>query len=85
MTGAGALRGSGDTRSPMFRGIAVVWLSVVLAWLGVKFFDQSITWVWATFIITAPIAAIGNWRGFSRRAKNLIQEFGHEPPLATSN
>ena len=84
MTGAGALRGSGDTRSPMFRGIAVVWLSVVLAWLGVKFFDQSITWVWATFIISAPIAAIGNWRGFSRRAKNLIQEFGHEPPLAAS-
>ena len=57
----------------------VVWLSVVLAWLGVRFFDQSVTWVWATFIITAPIAAIGNRRGFARRAKDIIQEHGPEP------
>jgi putative MATE family efflux protein len=76
MTGAGALRGSGDTRSPMIRGVSVVWLSVVLAWIGVHFLDQSITWVWATFIVTAPIAAIGNWRAFGRRAHRLGQEMG---------
>lgn len=79
MVGAGALRGSGDTRSPMIRGVSVVWLSTVLAWLGVRFFDQSVTWVWATFIITAPIAAIGNWRGFARRTHTLSQEL---QPLA---
>jgi len=83
MTGAGALRGSGDTRSPMIRGVTVVWLSVVLAWVGVHFFHQSITWVWATFIITGPITAIGNWRGFARRAKDLIQEHGPEPQTAS--
>ena len=84
MTGAGALRGSGDTRSPMVRGVTVVWLSVVLAWLGVRFFDQSLTWVWATFVISGPIAAIGNWRGFGRRAGRLIEEYGHEPLSAAS-
>ena len=82
MSGAGALRGSGDTRSPMIRGVSAVWVSVLLAWLGVRFFDQSLTWVWATFIISAPIAAIGNWRDFARRSRSLIQEHGREPQAA---
>lgn len=83
LTGAGALRGSGDTRSPMVRGVAVVWLSVALAWVGVHYFDRSIGWVWFTFVLTAPIAAIGNWLDFNRRSKLLAQELGPEPLAAS--
>jgi Na+-driven multidrug efflux pump len=79
MVSAGALRGSGDTRGPMIRGVTTVWTAVALAWIGVRFFDLGISWVWATFIITAPISAIGNAIAFKRRMRMLGAEFDHHP------
>src|SRR5215210_7532974 len=35
---SGALRGSGDTRTPLIIGASMMWLSVLLAWLGVDWF-----------------------------------------------
>lgn len=78
MSSAGAVRGSGDTRSPMIRGIIAVWLAVLLAWLGVHFFDQSIAWIWGTFIVTGLLPAIGNWHAFRKRAVTLAREFRME-------
>jgi Na+-driven multidrug efflux pump len=75
MVSAGSLRGSGDTRGPMIRGVITVWAAVALAWIGVRYFDQGIGWVWATFIITSPIAAIGNHIAFRRRAAALEEDF----------
>jgi putative MATE family efflux protein len=75
MSSAGAVRGSGDTRSPMIRGVAAVWLAVLIAFVGVRFFDQSIAWIWGTFIVTGLLPAIGNWRAFSKRAETLAHEF----------
>jgi putative MATE family efflux protein len=71
---AGALRGSGDTRSPMVRGVIAVWLSVLLGWIGVRFFDQSVAYVWGVFFVTLPIAVIGNLRAFHRRAVKMELE-----------
>jgi putative MATE family efflux protein len=68
---AGALRGSGDTRSPMLRGVFAVWLSVLLGWIGVKFFDQTVAYVWGIFALTLPIAVFGNIRAFYRRSREL--------------
>jgi multidrug resistance protein, MATE family len=78
MTSAGAVRGSGDTRSPMIRGVVAVWLAVILAWVGVRYFDQNIAWIWGTFIVTGLIPAIGNWLAFRRRAIQLAREFSLE-------
>lgn len=75
MSSAGAVRGSGDTRSPMIRGVAAVWGAVLLAWLGVHFFDQSIAWIWGTFIFTGLLPALGNWRAFRNRAEELTRAF----------
>src|SRR6478735_7966021 len=75
MTSAGSLRGSGDTRSPMVRGVITVWLAVVLAFVGVHWFDMGIGWVWLTFLITSPISAVGNIRAFRRRSEELRREF----------
>jgi putative MATE family efflux protein len=79
MSAAGAVRGSGDTRSPMVRGVSAVWLAVVLAWLGVNLLDQSIAWIWGTFILTGLIPALGNWRAFKRRVADLGRSFALDP------
>lgn len=83
MSAAGALRGSGDTRSPMMRGVAAVWAAVAIAWIGVHFLDQSIAWIWGTFIFTGLLPAFGNWRGFKRRAAELARSFRMDatPPI----
>lgn len=75
MSSAGAVRGSGDTRSPMIRGVLAVWLTVLVAWAGVHFLDQSIAWIWGTFIFTGLLPAFGNWRAFRKRAEKLAREF----------
>ncbi len=82
MVSAGSLRGSGDTRGPMIRGVITVWSAVALAWIGVLFFDQGIGWVWGTFILTSPIAAIGNQLAFRRRAVALEEDFQGGTPVS---
>ncbi len=64
---AGALRGSGDTRSPMITSATGIWLSVLLAWLGVRHFGAELGYVWGTFVITSPLTALANWLLFRRR------------------
>jgi putative MATE family efflux protein len=79
---AGTLRGSGDTRGPMYRGGMTIWTSVALAFIGVHFFDLGIGWVWSTFLISAPISWIGNVFAFKRRLVVLRREsaaLAHQP------
>jgi MATE family, multidrug efflux pump len=78
----GALRGSGDTRSPMIASVSAVWIAVGLAYLGVRGFDAGLGWVWFTFTITSPAAALWNRRRLLRR---LSPEFGLlDKPIDTS-
>ncbi len=81
---AGALRGSGDTRSPMIRGVFVVWLSVLLGWVGVVHFDRGVAYVWGTFALTLPLAIAGNIQAFRRRSHTLeVESPDAQPALAT--
>ncbi|HEU5431337.1 MAG TPA: MATE family efflux transporter, partial [Thermomicrobiales bacterium] len=75
---AGALRGSGDTRSPMIISAIGIWLSVLLAWLGVRHFGAELGYVWGTFIITSPMTAAANWLLFRRRSA-----WAHHQPYGT--
>ena len=63
----GALRGSGDTRTPMLMSATAVWLAVGLAWAWVRWFDGGLGGVWLTFFFTAPLAGFGNWFALRRR------------------
>jgi multidrug resistance protein, MATE family len=59
---AGGLRGSGDTRTPLIIGASSLWLAVLLAWIGVKWFDAGMGWVWSSYVITTgPAAFIALW------------------------
>jgi putative MATE family efflux protein len=64
---SGSLRGSGDTRTPLIIGASTMWLSVFLAWIGVKWFDAGMGWVWSAFVITTAPASILMWWIFRQR------------------
>lgn len=72
----GALRGMGDTRSPMVGSAIAIWGAVGLAYLMVSAFDRGLGTVWLSFLATAPLAALSNWIFFRRR-----MAAGISPPL----
>ncbi len=63
----GALRGSGDTRTPMVMSALAVWLAVALAYVAVRWLDAGLGTLWLTFLVTAPLGALGNWLMLRRR------------------
>lgn len=79
----GSLRGLGDARTPMIASSISMWLAVALAWAAVVIFDGTLTMVWATFLITSPIAAVVNTLAFRRRLKRTRAELaaGLPPPI----
>ena len=70
----GALRGTGDTRTPMIVGTLAVWLAVAIAWVGVRHFDFGLGQVWMTFMVTAPLAGVVNMIFLNRRLALPIEQ-----------
>jgi putative MATE family efflux protein len=62
----GALRGSGDTRTPMLMSGLAVWLTLGLSWVLVRWFDGGLGAVWGMFLISAPLAGFAD-RWFLRK------------------
>ena len=63
---SGSLRGSGDTRTPLIIGASTMWLSVLLAWVAVKWFGGGLAWVWSAFVLTTMPASLLMWWAFRR-------------------
>lgn len=74
---SGSLRGSGDTRTPLVIGASTMWLAVLLAWIGVRWFGGGLGWVWLAFVITTTPAAVSMWWIFRRRVTDY--ELGRVP------
>ena len=72
-----SLRGSGDTRSPMIRSTISTWTAVGLAFIGVRFFDAGMEWIWGTYMFTLPPMIWRNFRAFRQRV--TPPEPGEEP------
>jgi MATE family multidrug resistance protein len=75
----GALRGSGDTRSPMVRSVVATWTTVALAFAGVYWFDAGAEWIWGAYLLTIPPASWLNWRAFVRRSSVASDDVDPEP------
>lgn len=71
---AGALRGTGDTRTPLLITGAAMWSAVGLAFILVRFVPQL--WVvWAAFLVTGPLEAYFFWRAWRRaRPSGLVDQ-----------
>lgn len=69
----GGLRGSGDTRTPLVIGPATMWLSVLLAYVAVRWFGGGLGAVWFSFVLTTSPASVLMWRAFRRRIADYEQ------------
>jgi Na+-driven multidrug efflux pump len=64
---AGALRGAGDTRTPLVITGAMMWVAVSIAFVAVRAVPQL--WaVWAAFLVAGPIETFLYWRAWRRKA-----------------
>jgi Na+-driven multidrug efflux pump len=63
---AGALRGTGDTRFPLWVNAIGMWAAVGLGAFFVTRFGGELVSVWSAFLITSPITAWLFWRRFQR-------------------
>ena len=63
---AGSLRGTGDTRFPLFVNTAIMWLAIGLGALFVTLFGGNLAAVWSAFMLTSPVSAWLMWRHFHR-------------------
>ena len=81
---SGSLRGSGDTRTPLIVGASTMWLSVFLAWIGVRWFDAGMGWVWTGFVLTSAPASILVWSIFRKRIGDY-ERGRRELPEVTEN
>jgi len=77
----GALRGSGDTHTPMVRSVAATWTTVALAFIGLHWFDAGAEWVWGAYLLTIPLAGWLNWRAFVRRVESGVTPPRHGESL----
>jgi putative MATE family efflux protein len=68
----GALRGTGDTITPLVTEAVAVWSAVLLGFLSVHYFDAGLGTVWGMFIIVSPLAALVNSQRFRRRLERGI-------------
>ncbi len=70
---SGSLRGSGDTRTPLLIGASTMWLSVLIAWIAVRWFNAGLGTVWFAFVLTTGPAALLMWWAFRRRIADFEQ------------
>ena len=62
----GALRGTGDTRTPLWITGVAVWLAVVIAYAAVNLLTPHLWAVWGAFLVIGPIETIFFWRAWQR-------------------
>ena len=81
---SGSLRGSGDTRTPLIIGASTMWLSVLLAWIGVRWFDAGMGWVWSGFVVTSAPASRVRWWIFRQRISDYERGRRDLPELSSA-
>src|SRR5215208_334618 len=81
---SGSLRGSGDTRTPLFIGASTMWLSVLIAWIAVRWFGAGLGTVWFAFVLTTAPASVLMWWTYRRRIGEFEQGRREIPDLSAT-
>jgi Na+-driven multidrug efflux pump len=81
---SGSLRGSGDTRTPLIIGASTMWLSVLIAWIAVRWFEAGLGTVWFAFVLTTAPASVLMWWAYRRRIGEFEQGRREIPDLSAA-
>jgi multidrug resistance protein, MATE family len=81
---SGSLRGSGDTRTPLLIGASTMWLSVLIAWIAVRWFGSGLGTVWLAFVLTTAPASVLMWWAYRRRITDFEQGRREVPDLSAA-
>ena len=81
---SGSLRGSGDTRTPLLIGASTMWLSVLIAWIAVRWFGSGLGTVWLAFVLTTAPASVLMWWAYRRRIADFEQGRREVPDLSAA-
>jgi putative MATE family efflux protein len=68
---SGALRGLGNTSTPLRITGSGIWLSVGLAWLLVTTLGGGLVTIWVAFLAVAPAMALLMWRRFQHTVRDF--------------
>jgi Na+-driven multidrug efflux pump len=82
--GSGSLRGSGDTRTPLLIGASTMWLTVLIAWIAVRWFGGGLGTVWFAFVLTTAPASVLMWWAYRRRIADFEQGRREAPDLSAA-
>ncbi|WP_255604257.1 MATE family efflux transporter [Oscillochloris sp. ZM17-4] len=64
---AGALRGTGDTRTPLVITAAAIWSAVGLGVILMNTSFHSLAGIWAAFLVVGPFETLVYWRAWRRK------------------
>ncbi len=81
---SGSLRGSGDTRTPLLIGASTMWLTVLIAWIAVRWFDAGLGTVWFAFVLTTAPASVLMWWAYRQRIADFEQGRREAPDLSAA-
>jgi multidrug resistance protein, MATE family len=68
---AGALRGTGDTRTPLWITGVAVWCAVLIAFMAVNLLTPHLWAVWGAFLLIGPLETACFWWAWRRAAAKL--------------
>lgn len=77
---AGALRGTGDTRFPLWVNTVGMWSAVGLGALLVYLFGGNLATIWSAFLLTSPVMAALMWWRFQRTIAGPVKPQVVGPP-----
>jgi len=66
MVNGGAVRGTGNTKLPLYISAGGWWVLVGVSFLLVHLFGQTLANAWAAFLLVVPLMALAMWIGFKR-------------------
>jgi Na+-driven multidrug efflux pump len=81
---AGALRGAGNTRFPLWANTIGFWSAVGLGAIAVGPLQLGLPGLWGAYTIMAPVLAIVLWRRFRRRDWQQVQLATGRTPMASA-
>ncbi len=73
MVHSGGLRGTGNTKYPMYVGISGIWGAVILGAILLNTVGGGLTTIWISFLFTTPVTAYLAWRKFGRSIDDDIK------------